>query len=105
MSTDVVFIEELRFPTDAEFAFVTSVHRAPTDEHACYALHVALDLFAPGQRIRLVFDSPHALDALYRALQSLIDDRDAAELPICVGCGALCVRVFNAHDDEEASSF
>lgn len=103
MSDEVAFIEEMRFPADGAFAFVTSVHRAPADEHACYALNVVLDLIAPGQQFRVRFDGPQALDGLYRALQTLVEDRDAAELPICVGCGTLRVRVFTAYDDEDAA--
>lgn len=102
MSDEVALIEELRLPDGGDFAFITSVHRAPADEHACYALNAVLELIVPGQQFRLRFDGPQALDVLYRALQALIDDRDTGELPISVGCGTLRVRVFTAHDDQEA---
>ncbi|MDA8330653.1 MAG: hypothetical protein M0027_05500 [Candidatus Dormibacteraeota bacterium] len=103
MSDQVVFIEELHLPDSGDFACVTSVHRAPVDEHACYALNAVLDLIVPGQQFRLRFDGPTALDVLYRALQALIDDRDTGELPMAVGCGILRVRVFTADDDQEAA--
>lgn len=110
MSTIVATIKEMCFEEDADFAFVTNVHRAPADEDAGYALHVGLDLFAPGQHFRLHFESIRALRCVYRALQHLLDDADTSNLPIAVGCGALFVRLFSSQDDdddddEEQSSF
>lgn len=88
----------------ATFAFVSRAHRAPADEIAHYPLQLSLDLCVPGQEVRLVFDSDVALDALYRALQSLVDDRDtadAAETTPDPLLGGLIVRLFTSRTRDE----
>lgn len=85
-------------PLADSFAFVSHLRRAPADELGDYPLLCSLDLFAPGHEIRLVFYSDLALQALCRALQTLMDDRDTDLDRLD---GGLIVRLFTsrARDD------
>ena len=96
MRSEAASLQEVHLA--GNFAFVTSAHRAPADELANYPVQLSLDLFVPGQDLRLVFDSDLALDALYRALESLLDDRLAGMDELC---GGLLVRLFTSRPRDD----